>query len=137
MAMLSLLAAPVGAEEFDRAALEGCLRLAQQDSSGSECLVPLRHHCNSLLDGGTLAQDIACLERANAAIAGWSDALAGDGELGIAPADIADYRRRLRGFCLGQIRHGDEVDEVGFGLCELAGHTALHRDLLRRADAAN
>ncbi len=136
-AMLALLTAPVGAEEFDRGVLEGCLRVAAPESSGSECLVPLRHQCNSLLEGGTLQQDIACLERANAAISGWSDDLAGSGELGVTPVQIAEYRRRLRGFCLGQVDRGDKVDEVGFGLCELAGHAALHRDMLRRADMAN
>ncbi len=124
------------AAEFDRATMETCLAAVPEDSSGSECLVPLRHQCNSLLDGGTMQQDIGCLQRAVAAVAEWSDEMLAAEATGLTAAQVADYRRRLRGFCLGQMTRGDTVDEVAMSLCELAGHAALHRDILRRSGAA-
>jgi hypothetical protein len=136
-AVLWLCCAPVAAAEFDRTALEDCLRSAPEGSSGSECMVPVRHQCNSLLEGGTMTQDIACLERAATALSRWSDEIMADlPDVGLTGAGIADYRRRLRGFCLGQMESGSEVHQVAFGLCELAGHAALHRDILRRKAVA-
>lgn len=120
------------AEPIDRAAFEACLGAAAEGASGSECLVPVRHACNSLLDGGTMRQDIVCLEAASDDVIGWSDEIVATGVTDLTPAQVAGYRRSLRGFCLGQITRGDTVDEVAFGLCELAGHAALHRDILRR-----
>ncbi|MEM8632134.1 MAG: hypothetical protein AAGF74_12925 [Pseudomonadota bacterium] len=131
---LAFLAVPATAQQFDREAIDGCLSGLGAESTGAECILPIRTYCVEAAGDLGEPAEIACLDRALLALTAWSDETVETTE-GLAPmrAQVVDFRDQLTEHCRARQTGDTMEDRRDYRLCQLAGTGALYRNLLRAA----
>jgi hypothetical protein len=107
-----------------------------EDASGAACVVPIRAICLQSVGAGEVAAELGCLNQSLTSVTNWTDALIADNsEIAPLAPQVAEFRSELTRICSGQMTGDSVEDRRDYAMCQLAGASALYRNL-RRKDLA-
>ncbi len=131
--MACILATSAGAETPTQAEFDACLAQLEDEASGAACVVPIRAVCIATVRRDEVAAELACLNDALSSLTAWTDGLiAATEESAALTSQVGEFRDELTGVCSDRMTGDRLEDRRDFSMCQLAGESALYRNLQRK-----